>query len=140
MSVTHGGRARNFDWSVKGGQLLIQSESGMQHSYTLDEILTIIHSLHASFGENWFPLANNVEKMYSGTERLGLGTAIYQLRPGNTTHAQGASYLGVILEEVGVFEWNGETRGISWRACILINDIESLETRLRNGKTISDLN
>ena len=92
MSVTHGGRARNFDWSLRDRLLLIQSESGMQHSYSLDEVLAIIRSLHTAFGENWFPLANNVEKVYSGTERLGLGTAIYQLRPGDTTHAQ------VILE------------------------------------------
>ena len=107
MSVTHGGRARKFDWSFIEGHLVIQSESGMEHSYSLDEVHEIVKSLHSTFGDNWFPLANNVEKMYSGTERPGLGTAIYKLRPGDTTHSQGASYLGVILEEVGVFEWNG---------------------------------
>lgn len=134
MSVTHGGRARKFDWSVKDRQLLIQSESGMQHSYSLDEVLTIVRSLHATFGEEWFPLANNVEKMYSGTEKPGLGSEIYRLRIGDTTHAQGASYLGVILEEVGVFEWNGEMRGICWRICNLTNDVESIEALLSKDK------
>ena len=134
MSVTHGGgRARNFDWSVKHGQLRIQSESGMRHSYTLEEVLTIIHSLHTAFSENWIPLANNVEKMYSDTERPGLGTTIYQLRPGDTVHAQGASYLGVVLEEVGVFEWNGESRGISWRLQNIVDDIKSLDALLNEG-------
>ena len=63
------------------------------------------------FGEQWFPLANNVEKMYRGTERTGLGMAIYQLRPGDTFHAQGSSYLGVVLEEVDILDWNGKSWG-----------------------------
>ena len=33
----------------------------------------------------------------------------------NTTYAQGASYLGVVLEELGYLRWNGRSRGIGWR-------------------------
>lgn len=33
----------------------------------------------------------------------------------NISHAQGASYLGVVLEHVGILEWNGKQRGIRWR-------------------------
>jgi len=130
VSVTHGGRAKNFDWEVKERQVFIQSESAMRHSYSFDEILTIISWLHAKFGESWFPLANNVEKMYSGTERAGLGSAIYRLKPGDTFHAQGGSYLGVVLEEVGIFEWNGEKRGICWRIRNRASDVELIEALL----------
>ena len=59
MTVTHGGRSRNFDWIVRDGVVLIQSESGMHHRYDLREILTIIRELRALFGENWIPLANS---------------------------------------------------------------------------------
>jgi hypothetical protein len=133
VSVTHGGRAKSFDWLVKERQLHIKSESGMKHSYSFDEVLTIIRSLHSTFGESWFPLANNVEKMYSGTEQAGLGSLIYQLSPGNTVHAQGASYLGVVLEEVVVFEWNGEKHGICWRIRNFAHDINSIEALFSNG-------
>ena len=133
MSVTHGGRAKSFDWMVNDRRLLIQSESRMKHDYSLDEVLAIVRSLHSTFGKNWFPLANNVEKMYYGTEQPGLGSLIYQFSPGNTLHAQGASYLGVVLEEVGVFEWNGEKRGICWRIRNFVDDIESIEALLSNG-------
>ena len=131
MATTHGGRSRDFDWKVRDKILVIDSESGMHHEYSLREILSIIHALHAAFGKRWIPLANNVEKMYSGTEKEGLGTTIYALKPGDTAHAQGASYLGVILEITGIFEWNGEKKGIAWRFEKDVDDIESLHQLLK---------
>lgn len=68
-SQTHGGRARAFQWSVKRDTLQIESESGIDHAYTFKEILTVLRLLHAHFRNNWFPLANNVEKLYRGSER-----------------------------------------------------------------------
>ncbi len=115
QACTHGGRARRFVWLLDDDTLDIESESGMSHSYTVREVLTILQMLHAHFRDNWFPLANNVEKLYHGTERYGLGGAIHQQRPGDTLHAQGASYLGVVLEQAGIFEWNGKAREIQWR-------------------------
>jgi len=99
----------------------------MHHEYSLREILSIIRDLRANFGERWIPLANNVEKMYSGTEKPGLGMTIFQLRPGDTVHAQGASYLGVVLERIGVFEWNGKKKGIAWQFRNDVDDLDSLE-------------
>lgn len=114
-SVTHGHRSRKFEWSVKGDALFIQNESGIQHTYVLEEVLSILRSLSKEFGKEWFPLANNVEEMYHGDEKPGLGMTIYNMNPGDTLHAQGSSYLGVVLEEVGILEWNREKRGIFWR-------------------------
>ena len=56
---------------------------------------------------------------------------IYALKPGDTVHAQGASYLGVVLERAGIFEWNGEKKGIAWRFQEGVDDIESLERLLK---------
>lgn len=97
-------------------------------------MLSIIQKLRATFVERWIPLANNVETMYSGTEKPGLGMSIFELRPGDTFHAQGASYLGVVLEKVGIFEWNGQKRGIAWRFRNDVDDVESLEQLLKRPK------
>lgn len=50
-----------------------------------------------------FPLANNVQKIPKGEEKDGFGVALYFVRD-NTNFAQGSSYLGVILEELKIFE------------------------------------
>jgi hypothetical protein len=50
-----------------------------------------------------------------GEEKPGLATTILQVYPGDMTRAQGASYLGVILEELGYLEWNNKTLGIAWK-------------------------
>jgi hypothetical protein len=128
---THGGRARSFEWSLEGGTVQIKSESGMSHAYSLEEILAVLRLLDAHFRGNWFPLANNVEKLYHGEERYGLGGAIHQQKPGDTLHAQGASYLGVALERAGVFEWNGKKREIEWRICQMPQDKSELHAQLK---------
>ncbi len=130
MSVTHGGRARRFKWFFVDEHLVIENESGLKHTYSAEEILAILSGIQTEFGDRWFPLANNVEKMRRGTEIPGLGMAIYRLRPGDTLHAQGASYLGVVLDEVGILEWNGKSRGISWRLKVDPKEPEALRARL----------
>lgn len=116
MSLTHGGRkAKHFRWSVVDGVVVIENENGLVHRYAVTEVHKIVCALHQQFGDRWIRLANNVERMYHGTERAGMGCAIYAMCPGDTFHAQGASYLGVVLEEAGVFEWNGRAKGIAWR-------------------------
>jgi hypothetical protein len=53
-------------------------------------------------------LANNVQKLGKGIETRGLGTIILDFNPGNVKHAQAASYLCPVLEEIGYFDWNGK--------------------------------
>ena len=130
MSVTHGGRARRFRWSFRNDQVKIENENGLAHSFPVAEIVAVLSRLQAEFGDQWFPLANNVEKMYDETEIPGLGTTVYRLRPGDISHAQGASYLGVVLEEIGILSWNGKARGIAWRLLTPVPDAPSLRSRL----------
>jgi len=72
------------------------------------EVFDIMNWLTEKFGLGWFPLANNVEKLWQGTDVDGLGVAILRQRPGDISHAQGASYLGVVLEHAGILEWNSK--------------------------------
>jgi len=60
--------------------------------------------LQKEFGTKWFPLANDVQKLGNGTEVTGLGVAILNHAPGDIEHAQGASYLGVVLDHLGVLK------------------------------------
>ena len=120
MLQTHGGKRINFDWRLAGDVLIIENEKGRIHKYQLDEIIAILNWIQKEFGTKWFPLANDVKKLGNGTEKVGLGVAILNQAPGDITHAQGASYLGVVLDHLGVLKWNGRRRGIKWQILIPI--------------------
>lgn len=139
MSETQGGinKRKGFEWSYLAEEKKIvikkQGDKSRQHQYSVREIESILSRLESFFGNGFFPLANNVEKLGNGTERQGLGTAILEQRPGDTYHAQGSSYLGVVMEECGYFEWNGKHVGIHWR--LIDHDFtrENIIGKLRNA-------
>lgn len=118
MSRTHGGprKGKQFDWRFNpvSGRLRITNEDGKDLEYSVKEIEGVLKSLHFQFGTRPFPLANNVELLAKGKERDGLGSCILKHLPGDIKRAQGASYLGVVLEESGLLTWNGEMKGIEW--------------------------
>ncbi|MDZ8120136.1 hypothetical protein [Pontiella agarivorans] len=135
MSSTNGGKAKKFDWELITPRISIQNHEGRVHEYELTEIFEIINWLKDKFSDQWFPLANNVELMSNGTEKDGLGTAILNSKPNDITHAQGASYLGVVLQEIGIFEWNHAKRGIEWKIVNPPKTISELQQMLtgKNG-------
>jgi hypothetical protein len=111
-------RAISFESQYADSILHICSldERHIQHSYSVIEIFLILKSLHQQFGQDYFPLANNVERLGHRDEQPGLGMTILQVGiDTNITHAQGSSYLGPCLEHLGYCEWNGEHHGIQWR-------------------------
>ena len=118
MSMTRGGpnRAKRFDWHFDAAaqNVVIRNEDDRLLVYTVDELAELLNRLETAFGTSAFPLANNVETLAAGTERPGLGMTFMSIKK-NTTFAQGASYLGVVLEKLGYLRWNGRSRGISWR-------------------------
>ncbi len=134
LSTTRGGpnQAVAFQWSYDQDdrRVNIKNANGRTHQYALTEIVAILQYLSEGFGHDFFPLANNVALLGNGEEVPGLGQAIMHVTPGNVTHGQGAGYLGVVLEEIGYFEWNGAHNGIKWR--IVSNDLsrEALERAL----------
>jgi hypothetical protein len=141
MSHTRGGASKRkcFTWhcDLQLDRITTTSEDGTAHTYHIAEIQSIVQYLHSKFGDAFFPLANNVAKLGAGTEQRGLGTAILAQKPGDTTHAQGASYLGVVLEEAGYFEWNGRHRGIAWRLIDHDFSAETLVARLQAAAGIA---
>ena len=135
MSATHGGRAIRFKWFFDGEQLVVENASGRKHMYSFEEIVAVLSNIQTEFGAKWFPLA--VGNMSRGTGIPGLGAAICHLRQGDNQHAQGASYLGVVLDEIGILEWNRKSRGIAWRLMVDPRDAEALRARL--GRQASSL-
>ena len=106
------GKIRSFCYRWDGQSLHIHRERGRHDEFPVSELADILKSLEDQFNSGWFPLANNVEKLNKGMEKAGLGQTIFQLKPGNTTHAQTSSYLGVMLEDLGLAIWNEQHRGI----------------------------
>lgn len=72
-----------------------------------------LQALVASY--SWTALANNVEKLYHGTEKAGLGSFLLALGK-SQTDAQGASQLAAIFVKSGAWEWNGKRKGMEFHA------------------------
>jgi len=112
---TRGGRAIKFNYEYTNACISIINEKGRVDHFENNKTEEILTSLYHQFGNDWFPLANNVERLGNGTEIPGLGRTILDAYPCNIEQAQAASYLGPIMEDMGLFEWNGKARGIAWR-------------------------
>ena len=119
MATTRGSvsRRRQFSWTYEPQtkSLVAINDRHRLISFDVEKVLEIICLLDTHFGSDFFLLANNVVLLNKGEEKPGLATTILQVYPGDLTRAQGASYLGVILEELGYLEWNNKTFGIAWR-------------------------
>ncbi len=119
MATTRGSvsRRRQFNWTYdpQTKSLVAINDRHRSLSYDIEKVLEILSLLKQQFSEDFFPLANNVVLLNRGEEKTGLATTILHEYPGDFTRAQGASYLGVILEELGYLEWNNKTLGIAWK-------------------------
>jgi len=136
-SHTRGGLKKRifFEWWIDSDQnaLVIHTEKGRQDKFSIEEIIEILTRIRTEFADGYFPLANNVEKLGEGTENRGLGTMILELKPGDITHAQAASYLGPVLEDSGYFIWNGKNKGIMWKLCERGVDKDALMQQLEDA-------
>jgi hypothetical protein len=110
------GKPKRFAWKYDATTqaLRIVNERGRGLRYTLAHLTALLEHLERDFGAAEIPLANNVAKLGDGSEQPGLGTALLRLKPGDVSFAQGASYLGVVLEDLGYLRWNGRHRGIGY--------------------------
>jgi len=143
-SYTRGGTHKRigFEWWFDETQnsVITENERRKSHVFQFDEILKILQKIKIDFGDCFFPLGNNVEKLTNGTEVRGLGTVIRDLAHGKiryekVRHAQGSSYIGPVLEEIGYFEWNGKNRGIKW--CLTDFNLDEQELLNRLTRTFS---
>lgn len=128
-----GGKAKQFFCQFGEGEIKILSER-IEHRYSYFEVFSAIGWLVGKFGSEPFPLANNVAKLPNGEERNGLGKSLYAVKK-ETKFAQGSSYLGVVLERVGVFEYVAGGP-ISWRIHPEIRDISDVIEKLNTPKVL----
>ncbi|MDD2659858.1 MAG: hypothetical protein PHY54_09305 [Methylococcales bacterium] len=115
FSLCTRGNGTKFRYEHADSYIVMTNENGRIERFETYKVEEILTSLYRQFGNDWFLLANNVEKLGKGTEIPGLGRTILDAYPGNTTQAQTASYFGPIMEDLGLFEWNGKAHGIAWR-------------------------
>jgi hypothetical protein len=139
MSITRGGsaKAKQFDWyfDANSKKVRIISEKRKEHAYSTQEIQAILSRLYNEFEDGYFPLANNVAHLGGGTEKMGLGVIILQQPNSDVYHAQGSSYLGVVLEECGYLAWNGKHVGIEWRFLDTDFSLDAIQCRLIRSST-----
>jgi hypothetical protein len=119
MSFTHGGpnKRKQFEWHYDPVtcQLIIIIEKRRELMYSLGKIQKVLIMLFQSFSSDYFPLSSNAALPGEARAKTSLGEIIFEQFPGEFDRAQGASYLGVVLEECGYLEWNGRHVGIEWR-------------------------
>lgn len=131
---THGGAlSRRFCWGWDGAALCIHRQNGWRDEFPVAELAEILRSLEEQFRSGWFPLANDVEKMWNGREKPGLGMTILSIRPNDRRHAQAGGYLAVVLEHRELATWNGKSKGIEWRLNGKAPTVEELAARLQEG-------
>ncbi|AKB78170.1 hypothetical protein MSHOH_1687 [Methanosarcina horonobensis HB-1 = JCM 15518] len=61
----------------------------------------------------WKDLANDAEKLYTGTEKEGIGKFLYRLRS-EVPYAQLSSQLVAIFYHSEVWEWNEQKKGMKF--------------------------
>ncbi len=137
---THGFKGILFDFSYDDTTkiLTMKTKHNRTDNFSLDLISKTLLSLYERFGDDEFPLANNVQLLSNRTERDGLGSTIYKLNGHDTKNAQAASYLGPLLEALGVLQWNGIHRGIKWKFCNNNLSLEGLEFQIKKFLTMEE--
>lgn len=81
--------------------------------FTDEELNRTLQALLSDFGDQPFPLANNVERVPAGTERNGLGTAFWKETARGAGHT---SRLAAVLQSIEVFKRfeNLSAGGMHW--------------------------
>ena len=119
MSFTRGGptKRKQFEWhyDLQTCQLIVINQNGRELMYSLEEIQRILSAICQRFSSDYFPLSNNAAYSGDGTGKPSLGSILLEQLTNDINRAQGASYLGVVLEETGYFQWNAKTFGIAWQ-------------------------
>ncbi len=148
IARTRGGvnQAKDFFWYICNDRLIIQKISSDRiddrlyiganwtnqgrHFFTQNDITSALFWLFNTFQNEQFrfPLANNVKGLGNGTEIDGFGVALYTLRP-ETYYAQGSSYLGVVLEDLGILTFE-QANVITWKFAEGYHTFESIEARV----------
>jgi len=66
--------------------------------YSLEQIQSVLIALFQRYSLDYFFLSSSVALLNDGIEKPGLGAVLLEQLPGDVNRAQGASYLGIVLE------------------------------------------
>ena len=112
---TLGAKSKVFKWAIvpeEGLTIYRQFSTGEQVDvFSLNEIEQIIHF---AAKKGIVPLANNVEKLHRGTEKVGLGSFVYNNVDKDIYKAQAMSQFAAIMVHSGVFGYNGAMRNMEF--------------------------
>lgn len=115
--TTFGGKSKPFKWKIdEENNIHIKRIFDLENekkeltkiitAYELDQLDDYMKD------GSWKYIANNVEKLAHGTEKVGIGVFLYDHLNWSGTEAQLSGHLGVILYKAGVWDYNGKMRGI----------------------------
>lgn len=116
LSHTLGTKEKAFSWRIDSrGNVFIKRKFRRTLFPRIDKIsCSHLDRLHEFMQDReWKDLGNDAAKLYMGTEKDGIGKFLYRLRP-EVPYAQLSSQLAAIFYHSGVWEWNGQKKGMKF--------------------------
>ncbi|MHC1754628.1 MAG: hypothetical protein AB9861_04220 [Methanosarcina sp.] len=116
LSHTLGTKEKVFSWRIDSrGNIFIKRKFRKDCFPRIDKIsCSHLDKLHEFMQDReWKDLANDAAKLYTGTEKDGIGKFLYRLRQ-EVTYAQLSSQLAAIFYHSEVWEWNEQKRGMKF--------------------------
>lgn len=117
-----GRKATEFTWAVKKNSIVFAAKTKKtQGQFSSEQVIAMLAWLFGRFGYSYFPLENTVNNMPIKRARAGFGKAarLSKVVPAHT------SYLGSILEDLGMLQPNDSSAKIEWK--------------FSNGTTLKDI-
>ncbi len=107
-------RESHFTWEVTADNKIYfeSTDSTNQGNFTQDQLMTCLTWLFQRFGHETFPLANKVDDVPSGDVEDGLGLALHDVGYSQSAHA---SFLGSIMTQIGIFEYDTASPRTEWK-------------------------
>jgi hypothetical protein len=118
-SNTFGGKERDFWWKIEDDFISIiryfftQYGPKQKRNSISPEDLDKLNKYVSNKKERL--LADDVAKLYSRTEKKGLGEYCYRFLGWNNTKSQLVGQLGVIFSNSGVWQYNGRKRNMKFK-------------------------
>ncbi|ACB84389.1 HNH endonuclease [Natranaerobius thermophilus] len=117
LMSTLGSKKKTFWWKLKDDFTLciyreFKNDIKANKEISVQELESLINYVKK---QDWVDLANNVQKISEGMEKEGLGKFLYEKLNWQIAEAQLASHLGSIFTQAGIWEYNGQVRGIKFK-------------------------
>ncbi|MFA9556739.1 hypothetical protein ACERII_05515 [Evansella sp. AB-rgal1] len=129
-SNTLGSKEKQFFWKFDSKDQTLSIKRTFTNGSVVEKVIQkdSLDQMHSFVWKNeWVDLANNVEKLSTKTEKVGLGWFLHEHLHWPVVDAQLASHLAAIFTRAEIWEYNGLKRGMKFRSYS-----ESWEDKLSN--------